>query len=411
MIRAYSSFDEAYKDLARGLLQHGESSTTRRNKTIHELFDVSFQFEPALDCLAYSRNFSREYLYKELKFYASGSNLLKDAAECSSFWNNCSDNGKTINSNYGRLLFHETYSDTVLTQFEYALSCLESNPQSKKAVMSIYSPTNAYISKDNPCTMFLRLRIDSKEKLHLSTYMRSSDIYFGLPYDVPFFVFVQWCACNRLLETYPDITMGSYTHHAATLHYYQEKHIELQQVAAKKRAPSTPRVGTDKELMIEFNRTYHSLFGEIAPLSKEPNDNTFMKAAWKAAEKSTCLKKSVGAVAVFRNKIVTRACGGNQNWPCETCAREDIEDTYYGDECPSVHAEMNCIVRLLRMTEIPMEEVTIYVTHGPCDACLKLCDLVGVPRVVFDKPYKTNYDHWPNVVVDKIDFLNLYKSL
>lgn len=406
MIVHEANFNQVYYKLLDRLEKKGIMSTTRKGAEITELFDEKFVFTNALQCLALCRDMSFEYLEKEMAFYMSGSDKLGDAIQCSPFWKNCSDDDETINSNYGKLLFHDK-NEKGFTQFEHALNCLKNNPQSKKAVMVIYDKENAFISNDNPCTMFLKIRIDKDNKLHMAAYMRSSDVYYGLPYDVPFFAFVQYCMAEQL-----KCKVGSYTHIAGSLHKYRSKEKELVKAFNKgKREGKKPNDRTYEAFrFIEklFLKTYQNFFNLAVPV--RVTKNSFMQLAWNSSEQSSCLKKKVGGCLTIKKElnpetVIATGFGGVSGPACLTCAREIEDDKYYGDECPSVHSEMRCIIKAYTKGFTDFSKMTIYVTHGPCDACLKLCDFVGIKRVIYDKPYKTNYSHWPNIEVIQVDEL------
>ncbi len=396
------NFDDVYVRLL-GRLNHGTVSTTRKGKKITELFDSSFMFTDTLQCLALCRNLSIAYLEKEFDFYINGSDKLEDAVALSPFWKNCSDDGKTVNSNYGKLIFHDKNTKGH-TQFEHAFSCLVNNPQSKKAVMTLYNNDHAYISNDNPCTMFLQVRIVN-DRLNMSVYMRSSDVYYGLPYDVPWFVFVQHYLVYALKESFPgqfkNLLTGSYTHHACTFHKYEYKEKELESAINfynkyDNAIYSRSALELFAELILESKNKLDQVLGWTAPSIHHDR----MNDAWKVAANSPCLKKKVGANLVFPDDK-HYVFYGSPAFNCKTCVRDNNDDKYFGDECPSVHAEMKCIVHALQYGK-NLKGAIMYTTHGPCDACLKLCDLVGVKTVYYDKPYKTDYSHWPCVTVKQL---------
>lgn len=410
MTTTSENFNKMYQHLLSKLDSAGESSTTRKGVKITELFDEQFTILNPMKCLALCREPSLVYLEKEMAFYMSGSDKLSDAIVCSPFWKKCSDDGKTINSNYGKILFHDK-NKKGFTQFEHALNCLENNPQSKKAVMVIYDKENAYISNDNPCTMFLKLRICKKNLLHMTAYMRSSDIYYGLPYDVPFFVFVQFCMAVHL-----GCKLGRYTHIAGSLHKYaykedalkKAKEIGLSQIGNTNEYPQSDVDYISALFTKHFGKFFNRLYKEREQQWK------FMNLAGLTAKEAKCLKKKVGAVLTAKNAfheeaVVSVGFGGAQV-ACLTCVREIETDVYYGDECPSVHSEMRCIVAALEQGFKDFANATIYVTHGPCDACLKLCDFVGIKKVVYHIPYKTDYSHWPNIDVVQISDKETFQS-
>jgi thymidylate synthase len=391
------SFNSVYKKLIDELFSKGEESVSRKGKKLTELHDAIFTIKDPGRCMAICRDMSTHYLSEEFHFYMSGSNLLADAVKCSKFWENCTDDGETVNSNYGKLLFHDKNTHGV-TQFEHAANCLRNSKGSKKAVMTIYNNENAYISNDNPCTMFLKARIDNEDKLHLTAVMRSSDIYYGLPYDVPFFCFVQRALIEVLRHDYPCLSLGTYTHFANSLHFYEYKREELE------KALLSGQTIDQHQLAEDF---YYDLAMKYIPVVNSLLKPDFMERAWKEAQKSNCLKKKVGCVMTIKHdnkaeEIISYGYGdvAEHREPCKTCARDDENDRWFETGCPSVHAEHRALDKLRKAGISPdFSKVKVYVTHGPCDACLKMLDLIGVREVEYDIPYKTNYSHWPNICV------------
>ena len=394
------SFDVIYKELIYELINKGDKSVSRKGKKLTELHDKMFMLTKPRQCMATCRNMSLDYLINEFALYMSGSPLLEDALKCSSFWKNCTDDGITVNSNYGKLLFHDK-NEKGFTQFEHALNCLKNSRGSKKAVMTIYDKENAYMSNDNPCTMYLKARIDEEMNLHLIAVMRSSDIYYGLPYDVPFFVFVQLALIDQLKNKYPDLKVGTYTHMANSLHYYGYKEEELKQAFEK---------GTTVDEIISYHDAFNEIVNKCLPgVNRLCGNENFMALAWEASTYSDCLKKRVGACfTLTENEVETSimaAHGGvaSHRAICTHCARENQLDNWYGDECPSIHSEMRAINRIrLAGLNPDWSKVTVYLTHGPCDACCKLMDMVGIKKVFFEVPYKTNYAHWPEMTITQI---------
>ncbi|KKN61486.1 hypothetical protein LCGC14_0521410 [marine sediment metagenome] len=173
------------------------------------------------------RNLSKKYLAGEFCFYMSGSNRLDFIAFYSEFWKKVSDDGITINSCYGKKLFFDLNKYS-LTQFGYAKEQLLKDSDTRKAIMTIYTRENTRLySKDNPCTISLQFFI-REDKLFLTTYMRSNDIWLGTPYDIAFFTIVQELMLVKLKSIkYFDLKLGSYTHFIGSLHLYEKQFLNV----------------------------------------------------------------------------------------------------------------------------------------------------------------------------------------
>lgn len=200
------------------------------------------------------RKLSKRYLAGEFCFYMAGSDELSFISHYSKFWNKISDNNKTVNSCYGKKLFHEI-NRWDISQFNYAKEQLLKDSDSRKAIATIYNRGDANLNtKDNPCTISLQFFIRDNQ-LMLTVYMRSNDIWLGTPYDIGFFTMVQELMLIRLQRIkYKDLTLGTYTHFVGSLHLY-ERHFEK----AKEIATSSPTKIGNIEMPFMTNKTWEEL--------------------------------------------------------------------------------------------------------------------------------------------------------
>lgn len=379
--------------------KNGQHTVNRKGQGLYEMRNVTLVLDPEASTYCLGRYPSQEYLEKELDFYASGSRQLEDAVKMSKFWSKCSDDGKTINSNYGFLLFHDENKHG-FTQFEHAINCLRNNPDSKKAVMTLYSKEHAYISNDNPCTLIINLYIQG-DALNMQVIMRSNDLWYGLPYDLPFFRVVHYTALAMLKRTYPNLGLGYHIHQALNLHFYEwafdkfrdcEKRFTNENLDVAQPLVSCPQAAIQRLTIGAFVQRFIGLFDWR-------NHTMNMNVAWTASKESRCLKKKCGAVIISRGEVIATGYGDRDGEACTECAR-DKKEVFYSDGCYSVHAEMRACIKALQNGFSDWSNAVVYVTHGPCDACLKLLNHLGVRKVIYDKPYKTDYKgHWPLIEV------------
>lgn len=379
--------------------KNGRHTVNRKGQGLYEMRNVTLVLDPEASTYCLGRYPSQEYLEKELDFYASGSRQLEDAVKMSKFWSKCSDDGKTINSNYGFLLFHDENKHG-FTQFEHAINCLRNNPDSKKAVMTLYSKEHAYISNDNPCTLIINLYIQG-DALNMQVIMRSNDLWYGLPYDLPFFRVVHYTALAMLKRTYPNLELGYHIHQALNLHFYEwafdkfrdcEKRYDNERLNVAQPLVSCPQAAIQRLTIGAFVQRFIGLFDWR-------NHTMNMNVAWTASKESRCLKKKCGAVIISRGEVIATGYGDRDGEACTECAR-DKKEVFYSDGCYSVHAEMRACIKALQNGFSDWSNAVVYVTHGPCDACLKLLNHLGVRKVIYDKPYKTDYKgHWPLIEV------------
>jgi dCMP deaminase len=121
---------------------------------------------------------------------------------------------------------------------------------------------------------------------------------------------------------------------------------------------------------------------------KRPDiDEYFLKVAAVVAERSTCLRHHVGAVAVRDKQILTTGYNGApanfQDCLVLGCLR-DAQGIPSGERheiCRAIHAEQNVIIQAA-MHGVSLEGSTIYATHTPCVLCAKMLTNARIKRYV-----------------------------
>ncbi|MFC1986045.1 cytidine/deoxycytidylate deaminase family protein [Chloroflexota bacterium] len=127
-----------------------------------------------------------------------------------------------------------------------------------------------------------------------------------------------------------------------------------------------------------------------------PNaDEYFLKIASVVAERSTCRRHHVGAVAVRDKHILTTgyngAAAGLKDCLELGCLRDEmnIPSGERHEICRGIHAEQNVIIQAA-LHGISLEGSTIYCTHTPCVLCAKMLVNAKIKRFVSFGKYNDN---------------------
>ncbi|MBR5129359.1 MAG: cytidine/deoxycytidylate deaminase family protein [Firmicutes bacterium] len=122
-------------------------------------------------------------------------------------------------------------------------------------------------------------------------------------------------------------------------------------------------------------------------------DEYFMEMAELTAKRSTCMRRSVGAVIVKdRHAIATGYNGAPRGIAhCEDrggCIRQqlNVPSGQRHEICMALHAEQNAIIQAAAMGH-SIEGGTIYITHQPCAICAKMIINSGITRIVIKEGY------------------------
>jgi len=134
-------------------------------------------------------------------------------------------------------------------------------------------------------------------------------------------------------------------------------------------------------------------------LKRIDTDEYFLKIASVVAERSTCRRHHIGAVAVRNKHILATGYNGAPSGLKDClelgCLRDElgIPSGERHEICRGVHAEQNVIIQAT-LHGISLEGSTVYCTFTPCVLCAKMLVNAKIKRFVTYDSYNssTAYD-------------------
>lgn len=130
-------------------------------------------------------------------------------------------------------------------------------------------------------------------------------------------------------------------------------------------------------------------------LTRPDIDGYFLKIASVVAERSTCRRHHVGAVAVRDKHILATGYNGAPAGLKDClelgCLRDkmNIPSGERHEICRGIHAEQNAIIQA-SLHGVSLEGGTIYATHTPCVLCAKMLVNARIKRFVSFGKYNDN---------------------
>lgn len=118
----------------------------------------------------------------------------------------------------------------------------------------------------------------------------------------------------------------------------------------------------------------------------------FMRIAALVAERSTCLRRAVGAVAVLDKRILATGYNGAPSGISHCldvgCMREEmgVPSGQRHELCRGLHAEQNVIIQAA-VHGVPLTGAEIYCTDQPCLICSKMLINCRIRAIYFARGY------------------------
>lgn len=159
------------------------------------------------------RKWKKSYAEIEWEWYLSKNRNVSEIKKYAKIWDKMHNGDNIVNSNYG-------YQWSRNNQIDFIINELSKNPNSRRAVISIYDGKEHQIhSFDTPCTLNIIFNI-TNGLLNMSVLMRSNDLWFGFCND-------QYCfsKLHELISNKLNLKIGWYYHFSNNLHLY-DKHLK-----------------------------------------------------------------------------------------------------------------------------------------------------------------------------------------
>jgi thymidylate synthase len=165
------------------------------------------------------------YWFAETCWKMSGDYTADKILKYAKMWGDIRNEDGTVNSNYGYRIFYRKNSRG-LTAFEFALTCLQADKETRNAIMIFNEPDLCYNgNKDFICSQYMHFMI-RENKLICIVGLRSSDAILGLYYNCPFWSLVHQQLYLQLKPLYAGLLLGRIEVNIDSAHIY-EKHFEL----------------------------------------------------------------------------------------------------------------------------------------------------------------------------------------
>ena len=129
--------------------------------------------------------------------------------------------------------------------------------------------------------------------------------------------------------------------------------------------------------------------------TRPDSDEYFLKIASVVAERATCRRHHIGAVAVRDKHILATGYNGAPSGARDClelgCLRDElnIPSGTRQEICRGIHAEQNVIIQAA-LHGVSLEGSTIYATHTPCVLCSKMLVNARIKRYVSFGRYDDN---------------------
>ena len=119
------------------------------------------------------------------------------------------------NSIHNRIIKEKSIKEKSINQLLGVIDCLKREPDSRRAIISLWDSENDIKSKHPPCACLIQFMIRNN-KLNTIAYFRSNDSWMAVLPDM-----IAITKISKIIAASLDVHIGQYIHLAASYHLYE----------------------------------------------------------------------------------------------------------------------------------------------------------------------------------------------
>ena len=215
---------QVYLDLVRRVLEEGVRKPSRTGVDTISLFGAHYQVDLAEGFpLLTTKKMQWPSLLRELLWYLSGENHIRNLREYTKIWDAWADEDGNLDTAYGYYWrhfpsatkdAHGKWQVREVDQIRYVIDTLKRDPSSRRLVVTAWEPGNATTSKLPPCHYTFAFHV-AAGKLNCHLCQRSGDIALGIPFNM-----AAYAALTQMIAQEVGLGLGRFAHTIVDAHIY-----------------------------------------------------------------------------------------------------------------------------------------------------------------------------------------------
>jgi thymidylate synthase len=235
-----------YLKLLKHVLDTGEARDDRTGTGTLATFSQSLHFDlqKGFPLLTTKRVYWKAVVH-ELLWFLRGDVDIKYLKENGvRIWNEWADEDDHVGPVYGHqwrswenLIFTFGGTDYVRhDQIAEVIKSIKNNPTSRRHVVSAWNVTDLPFMALPPCHMFFQFYVSNDNKLSCQFYMRSSDVFLGLPFNI-----ASYALLTHMIAHVAGLDVGHLHYVGGDVHIYKN-HIDQVQEQLSRESRQSPRL-------------------------------------------------------------------------------------------------------------------------------------------------------------------------
>lgn len=211
-----------YLDLVSRVLSEGVWKADRTGTGAISLFghQMRFDLSDGFPVVTTKKLHLKSIIYELLWFLKGDTNIRFLNEHGVRIWNEWADKSGDLGPIYGyQWRSWPDYSGGYIDQLNQVIKTLQTNPDSRRMIVSAWNVADIPRMKLPPCHCFFQFYV-AEEKLSLQLYQRSADIFLGVPFNI-----ASYALLLQMMAQTAGLQAGDFIHTLGDAHIYVN-HLE-----------------------------------------------------------------------------------------------------------------------------------------------------------------------------------------
>lgn len=268
--------EKGYLALLRHILDHGTDKTDRTGVGTRSIFGAQLRFnlQNGFPLLTTKKMFTKG-IFGELVWLIKGETSIKYLNDNGiHIWDEWADENGDLGPVYGKQWRRWGGEDRwgmaeiEIDQLQNAIEQIETNPDSRRIIVSAWNPVDVPRQALPPCHMFYQFEVHNS-KLSCHMYMRSADVFLGVPFNI-----ASYAALTHAVAQVTGLEVGDLIVSFGDVHIYNNHFDQVKEQLSRDPLPA-PRLEINPDLtdidqiqiedfVVKDYNSYSSIKAEVA---------------------------------------------------------------------------------------------------------------------------------------------------
>ena len=213
---------QQYHDLLNHILQNGTKKEDRTGTGTLSVFgyQMRFNLNEGFPLVTTKKLHLKSIIHELLWFLKGSSNIDYLKQNGVRIWDEWADKNGELGPVYGVQWRSWTKTDgTVVDQISDLINQIQSNPNSRRLIVSAWNVGEIYKMALPPCHAFFQFYV-ADNKLSCQLYQRSADVFLGVPFNI-----ASYALLTMMVAQVCNLDLGDFVHTFGDTHLYSN-HLE-----------------------------------------------------------------------------------------------------------------------------------------------------------------------------------------